>query len=208
MKETITNGRDKNVSMTWEAATKEYPYYENMDKVLISLEKALKFRDGNISDVTNDDILATSDIDREVYDALFTNPRGIIRAIQRIVTQRVEELNCAIQNSDDHSLLVMLFLKLSYITPILRVLSLLNNASVWNAGLRGLAKKITASRWGAVDSRVWEYLYANFCYQFQSVLNVWTETGYDERQLERCVQLCLLWLDADALLSERGAELI
>ncbi len=175
----------------------EICYEQALGKALVGFAKALELRQGRIFLVTNQDILEYSDVDEKEYDFLFKDAYGLLEAMKEDVYKTFNDEIKLLEGLDRDEQLKCIFKRLRKVSPILTVLRLIGDHTIWTDMLRMVFTRWTAD-WPSMPSAVWEYMYRSFCCQFGSVLEKWEESGFDVEQIPKCIELIDVWLKADA----------
>ena len=185
----------------------EYCYYQTFGRAVMGLEKALELRRGRIDNVTVYDILDNSNVDPDDFAALFKTPRDLLLCIHDEIQAIFSCEEVMLSDMDVKLRIASIFKRLKKICPIIRVLRLLNDHSVWRENLRNFVKSIAAD-WPQEDTHAWQYLYANFCCQFALILEKWEESDFDDARLNDCIQLIEVWLSADGMIFDTAEGLL
>lgn len=189
-------------------AVSPYPYYQDLDKALSGLELALERHSGHLEEVKNTDILAFSNIDPDVLMNVFTDANGLIKVIYKEMGELFIKVERLIEKETNDEIIVFkMFELLREKSPMLRVIFLLNDYSVWKRSLRKIISRI-AERWPKYGSSQWNYLYENFCPQFQTVLEKWSESGFSREKINDCIQMLFAWIEADRVFYIEVSELL
>ena len=183
-------------------------YYQDLAKALEGLEMALERHSGNIGEVKIEDILAFSNIDPDVLKSLFTDANGLVKVIYKemgALFLDVEKLLDSGLGSD--AVLMSMFKKLKDKSPMLKIIFLLENYSIWRRSLKNITAFL-AKGWPKSDTEEWKYLYCNFCCQFQSILEKWSTSEFAEERMRDCIRFVHIWLDADSMINEAAGDLL
>lgn len=186
----------------------EYCYYQTFGKALVGLEKALGIRDGEINKVTTNDILDyAEDVDKEEFEFLFGDPKGLVDDTQKEIEKTFKEADTMLEGLSEEAQLSAIFERFRRNSPMIRVMLLLDKHVFWRGCLKTLAQRL-ALHWPPAETEAWEYLFTNFCCQFSSVLEKWETSDFSKDHLYDCVRLTQVWLEADGMLGDTVGELL
>ncbi len=185
----------------------EYYYYQSFGKALTGLEKALELHNGRIENVGTKDILENSTINSDEFYNVFSNPQSLLNDVYEEIHDIFSDTEKLLPDMNSKELLTNVFTRLRKNCPMVRVLRLIKDHSVWRDNLKGLMPRL-ATDWPPADSPAWEYLYANFCCQFAIILEKWETSDFADDRIGDCIRLAEMWLSADSMLGDNFDTLL
>lgn len=185
----------------------QYCYYQSFGRVLMGFAKVLELKNGQIQSVSASEILEQSNIDPEEFYNVFKGPQTILHDIYQEIHTIFENIESLSIDMNSRTQFIVLFQRLKKNSPMLRVLSLIHDHSIWRKNLRQLVLG-RAIDWPPVASSGWDYLYENFCCQFANILEKWETTDYAEVRIDDCVRLVEIWLSVDSMIGDTAGDVL
>ena len=185
----------------------EHHNHEMFDQALTGLLHGLEIHSGRLTDVTELDIISSSSINPDAFKYYYHTPEGIMTDLYKEIDRIFSVVENMLETSDPKKVLTELFTRLGHQPVMLKIIFIVNDSSIWGRSLRKIVRHLTPD-WNNLDDVSWEYLYVNFCFQFETILRKWYGTNFSDEYIKRCVYLANLWLRSDGDLANYADPLL
>ena len=187
----------------------EYIFRQQLGKALVAFAKALNLREGQLLDVKKEDILNFTDgeVDKNEYDFMFVGPKDILLYVEEEMERVFADAKTWLSEMETDQKLASVFTRLRNNSPMLTVLRITGNHTIWQKVMREFVAEI-AEGWPAPDTPAWDFLYENFYCQFALVLEKWETANFAKEKIPDCVSLLKTWLAVDDIIGRNHHDVL